>query len=400
MRVAAYTHFGGVNAPLAQLANTYRALGITLPNSATPFSEALLLVIEGGLNFGTFLYEVDGVFTVRIASRQPGDTASAGPAERIGERLGIPSTRRETSGSKAAQRFLREALENERPAFVWADRAGLPHHHLPAAYERLESRICVALGFEDGHVLIDEGAETPWPVAWDVLNDARAAIGPLRNRVVTVGRPVAALKVKFAVEVGLREMLQNLFAPASPELGLPGLERWIERLRDPHHNKAWPNRYAKPQAAFLSLADTYDGIRYGHGAGGPGLLRELFGRGLLEAADLLNNPDLLEQVPAYIRLSQAWEEFAEHVLPETEGLLHAAKELLDARHAAFLGGPAGGPAHQTAQAEFHKLLKTAKKTFSNNERWLIAHYKDMANALEGLLEKEKTAAQAVANALN
>jgi hypothetical protein len=335
-----------------------------------------------------------------LQGRHPGNQNADSLAELVCQRLRVPATRKETSGRKAAQRYLRDPLENNRPVMLWCDLAELPYQHIPAQYARMFTHIVVACGFEGEDILIDDLSPTPWRVNWTVLNNARNAIGSLRNRLLVLGEPEARLTLKSAVELGLRHCVDNLLNPKIQNFGVQAIEKWSQLMTDAESRKGWPQVFQTPRSQFNAMRDTYHFIQYGGFWGGRGMLRGMFADFLVEASEILQKPALAELAPEYQRLNLDWQALGNSALPDVVGFLKQARQMVDARQELMQDvGPVELPRLCDTSKALNKLEAEAETALRDNDAIFKHLFADMADQLRFLHRREHHAAEALAAAI-
>ena len=340
MRIPSYQSVGGTFSDTSQLRNALTALEIINPKTNAPFTEAMLFGIGGGLHFTYFIFEYEATATMVLHGRYEDIKQGSLFSELVCNRLGIPATRKETSGVKAAQRHLREALEQQRPTLLWVDQAGLPYHNLPVELERTFYHAVAACGFEDNEVLLDDLAPEPWRIDWEELNDARNAIQYVNNRLLSIGRPEGSLRIRSAIVLGLKQCIANMSDEEVSNFGLEGILHWESLLDETDEKSRWNKVFAQPERQYNALRDIYKYIRHGGNKGGSGLLRGMFADFLMEAASVLDEPELENIATKYRRIEFSWNTLADTALPDAMGYLKQTRELLNAQQAAL---SAGGP---------------------------------------------------------
>ncbi len=392
MRIPSYTTVGGTFSDTSQLRNALTALEIVNPKTNEPFTEAMLLGIGGGLHFTYFIFEYEATATLVLHGRYEDIKQGALFAELVCSRLGIPATRKETSGVKAAQRHLREALEQKRPALIWVDQAALPYHNLPVELERTFYHAITACGFEDSDVLIDDLAPEPWRMDWEELNEARNAIQYVNNRLLSIGRPEGSLRVRNGIVLGLKQCVANLSDQEVSNFGLEGIQHWESLLYDTDEKSRWNKIFNSPKRQYNALRDLYKCIRLGGNKGGSGLLRGMFADFLMEAAPILEEPELENIATKYRRLEFSWNTLADTALPDAMGYLSKTRNLLDEQHK--LLSENGGEAMERLREISDELwnMEIDADEHVANDGPLFAHlFNDIRDQLKSLYLQERSA---------
>ncbi|MBK9748103.1 MAG: BtrH N-terminal domain-containing protein [Chloroflexi bacterium] len=185
--LANYHHFDGLPWATGYLVNALGYQGVTAPHTGQPYSEALLMGINGGLCAGYFSFEYTGelphlhFLTRYLFDEEPG---------KVFERLAIPMRVQQTTDSTKAAANVINALAQGKPAIVWGDVLSLPYNSFaPGAGYWLIMPVLV-YGYDSvGEVKIADRARVGLTASAADLSVARAKIGKVKNRMMTIGAP-------------------------------------------------------------------------------------------------------------------------------------------------------------------------------------------------------------------
>ena len=322
---------GGVHPETAGLRALLGAAGVRDPRSERPLSEALLLLVGGGLGMGVFAFHYPEFSSLFLAGRHrwhaPRDWLDAAAA-----RLGAAPRVWETGSAGAARRHLDEALAAG-PALAFVDlgtlegRAGVEAYHL----------VVVHAVDEEGAVAYADVGTAVHRASAERFAAARARIKKDRHRLWSLegAPPVEAAALAAAVRTGLRAWPEALedpgMGPASANFRLDALATLADRVAGRGGKASWDGVFPAGERLLVALTGLHEGVL--HRFTGGGLLRPLAASGLREAADLLERPELEEVADRYDALGSVWDALAEAVLPHEVPELAAWAGVLEARWA-------------------------------------------------------------------
>ncbi|MGB8955920.1 MAG: DUF4872 domain-containing protein [Tumebacillaceae bacterium] len=330
MTVQTTKTFGGVHPETALARNLLEESGVRNPLTGQPFSEAMLLGIGGGIGAGYFLMEGWGMVGIAIGARHEWQ-ANKVFYEGLFSRLGIEIDIKETAGVKAADKNLRQALDEGKSAVAWVDMACLPHKFMPAALKKYYLHIVGVRGLNDeGQVLLDDRAPTPFLISMETLTEARMTITSAKNRLLTVRSVPEAINVEEAIRAGIRACWRNLFEPKIKNFGVAAWEKWADLLVNKKDKKSWPNVYVQDAHLWHAQRQLYAYIRT-MGTGGT-FLRGLYADFLEEASAALAQPELNEIAELYRDLGTLWTQFADALLPDEHPEFREIKDLLERKN--------------------------------------------------------------------
>lgn len=347
--VEGYHQFGGQHPETAALKNLMAAAELKAPHTGEPLSDAMVLGISGGLGAGYILWEFQEHRTkVLVLGFHNRWQYPIEFYQLTCNRLGVKAGLLESGSKKTALNHLTSALEKGTPALAWVDRASMPYLQLPEAMKGHIGHFIVVCGREGDTFLIDDLAEQPYPVSSEMLAEARARISSYKNRLLVIEHAPTEIDLPAAVMQGLQDCVTHLSSP-SESFSLPTIRKWGKTMTDSKNKKGWLKLFEDRRGLYSTLRSIFDGIELG---GAPGGLRGLYADFLVEAARLLDKPELVEVAERYRTLGTAWSSLAEAALPDEVSIFKEAKQLMRERHAVLMQG---GEAWRNTQAITEQL---------------------------------------------
>jgi hypothetical protein len=306
-------HFPG-NVPATTALRVLLAhAGVRDPHTGQPFTEAMLFGLAGGIGIGacSFYYEKEKFSNFHLAGRHLFHDHVAYLRGVLG-RLGIKSIIRETSGAKAAQQNLRDALQ-EGPCIAWVD-----------GY-----RVITVYALRDDHALVGDLTDEPQPMALGDLAATRGRIKGQKHRLLSIPASDSPANLEPLIRAGLGECQRGLMQKQKRMPGyftLEALQVWGERLHASKDKQAWERIFPPGPNLWRGLRAVYDCIEH-QGTGG-GLCRPLFADFLSEASQALGDEQLRELSKRYAELGRRWTALGEAALPDSVPELRQAKQSL------------------------------------------------------------------------
>ncbi len=255
------------------------ALRFALADRGLELSEALTLIIAGGAGAAAmaFRYEAEDVSHFHLSGWNPFQSDVRDAVTRLGFAADI----HETSGAKAADRALRERLQDG-VQLAWVE--GLSRDRRARARRR------------HGAHLRPHRADVP-------SGGTRGRVRKQRHRLLAIG--AGEPDVPAAVRQGLEACARGPAKVPSPGMSLAGIARWADRL-DGSGKDSWAVMFPPGKHRDGALRDMAAAIR----SSGGGLLRTLQARGLHEAADVLGLAPLHDIAERTEALAREWEAVA------------------------------------------------------------------------------------------
>jgi Domain of unknown function (DUF4872)/Butirosin biosynthesis protein H, N-terminal len=375
----------------AAMARLLEALGVADPATGRPLGEAVLLGVAGGIGVAYFVYEYADLTTFYLGGRLNSFVQKQDATQAALVRLGVPAQVRRTSGPATAERQLRAALDQGRPAVVTVDVARLLYRAVP-------DWLC---GMTPQDVLVElRGAEpvlwdlapAPIPVTWAELADARAGVRSAKHRLVVAEAPDGPVDLAGAAAAGIADTWKGMLEPPMRSFGVPGLAKWADLLTDARDPKGWPRLLDAPGRQFQLLTWLYDWVETS-GTGG-GCFRAMYAEFLEAAAGPLDRPELARLAGDYRELAAAWTGLAGAAVGAGgDGPLARAAALLDRRRRLVeeRGGQAAAELADV-QAELDRLAGDAADPQPLDAPALAALLADLRGRVLDLAEAEEAAA--------
>jgi hypothetical protein len=392
--VPGFAQFGGLHHETANLKNLLAFHGVTAPHTGKPYTEELLFGLGGGIGCAYFVFEMGDAVQLVLGGRHSLEGTDGGFARRIAERVGAEADSKETGGAKGAEAHLREALAAGKPAMTWLGQAGLPYHGI--AIECMYTVLVYGIDDAKGIALLSDRCAGPANVTLGELSVARARIGSLKNRTLTIEPPAKAPDLAKAVRAGLDDTVRALEGGKIANFGLSALEKWADLLTNEKDKKGWPTLMKNARAAHTLLASTFAQIET-NGTGGGAAFRMMFSRFLLEAGDILKNPALKPVAANYGEAACHWAGVSLAALPDSVPRLAETRKLLLERRATFEAkGQAGGAEVARIGARLHALESDAAAAKPEDYRAIRGELRERVVKLQ---DAEKRALAALKAAL-
>jgi hypothetical protein len=292
-----YDLFGGIQSGTAPLTNVLRHAGIVWSPTRRPFTEPIVNGLCGGPGFLYAVFEYKGLpplLSIALHSRSMPDAYIAQGLAR----LGVTTTRNETTSPAAASKALEAALGAGKPALC---AAGL--------------QTVAVVGRDGDDWWIDGRAPVPTRLPSATLTRFRGAYRPAKNRLTTVGGAAESVDAIAALRLAIADTARSYTEPPVPRsfwsnCGFAGLEKWQRMLTDSKDKKAWPALFDEGPRAFAGLTRTYQWVAC---LVAPGAGRPLYAEFLEDAAGILSEPSLRTAAAAYREAGQLWSAFADGI---------------------------------------------------------------------------------------
>lgn len=401
VRDATRWHYpGSIPIPTA-LRAVCAAAGIRNPHTGEPFSEAMIAGIAGGIGLilMAFRYEKEDFSSFFIGGRHlfQDDKAYAVAAC---ERLGVKPVLRETTGGKAAEKQLREALAGERPALAWVDMAHLPHRAMPPQWSGGGYHVVTVYGIDDqtGEVVIGDMSDRPIRVKQEAFAESRSRIRKQKHRLLTIPETSPPRELRPLVYGGLQACHAALGSGKQRSFTLKAIATWAERMHGKETKESWSVVFPPGRHLWMGLTCVYDFIEH-YGTGG-GLMRPLFGSFLAEAGDALSAEPLRALAERYFELGRQWSELADAALPDGVPMFREAKELYVAKAELTAAGEPNGPEEIRAiWKRLYELTSRAGSEFPLSETECDALRASLKTRIRAIYEGEVAAHEALGEAL-
>jgi hypothetical protein len=390
-----YNQFGGIHPETASLTNVLTAVGVCNPQTGTPFTEAMLFGIGGGLGAGYIMWEFqEHHIKVLVLGFHHQWQYTMRYYQTLCNRISVTISMPETGSRKAAVETLEKTLATNQPAVAWVDRAHMPYLQLPEVMKGHIGHIVAVCGTDGENILIDDLAAAPFGVPNTTFADARARIGSYKNRLLLVENDSPA-DLTTAINEGLQACVDHLSSD-SDSFSLPTLRKWGRMMTDNKNKKGWLNLFKDGRGLYGTLRSAFEGIELTIGGGG---LRGLYAAFLIEASDVIRNAKLREVAQQYKDLATMWTRLAETVLSDEIEPLRETKSLLRERHNTMMQG---GNAWQTPQpltAQLRAMSAQYNVAFPLDEAGIKSLFENMQEQILGIYKAETQALVGLASAL-
>jgi hypothetical protein len=308
-----YDAFGGIQSGTAPLTNVLRHAGLVWGPTGRAFTEPVVNGLCGGPGFLYAVFEYKGwppLLSIALHSRSMPDAYIAQGLAR----LGVATTRHETTSPAAARKTLEATSSAGKPALC---AAGL--------------RTVAVVGRDGDDWWIDGRAAVPGRVSSATLARFRSAYRPAKNRLTTVDGAAESADPIGALRLAIADTAKAYTEPPVPRsfwvnCGFAGLEKWQRMLTDSNDKKAWPALFDEGPRAFAGLKRTYEWVAC---LVAPGAGRPLYAEFLEEAARILKEPSLRTAAAAYREAGQLWSAFADSIATVNDPAVRRACEEAD-----------------------------------------------------------------------
>jgi hypothetical protein len=333
-----YHHFEGLGWSTGYLCNALAYQGMTAPHTGKPFTEALLMGINGGICAGYFAFEYQGYDPhLHFLTRYPFDEQPGAVFERLGISMHVQQT---TNPQKGVANLL-NGLAHGTPVIVWGDVISLGYESHPISDDFWMVMPFLVYGYdlENGVVHIADRARVGLTTSTDGLAAARARTAKTKHRIMTIGAPNPD-KLPSAVEAGIRACIQIFtepppFAPkAKRSFGFDAFDKWASLLTGTKEKQSWSKIFAPGARMFAGLTSAYRFLEV-YFTGGRGA-RGVYADFLEEASLILDNAALKDVAREYRACAVLWDELTSGLLPDDLPLLREARQLMTRDYDLFL----------------------------------------------------------------
>jgi len=306
-----YDAFGGIQNGTAPVTNVLRHAGIVWSPTGRPFTEPIVNGLCGGPGFLYAVFEYKGwppLLSIALHSRSMPDAYIAQGLARVG----VATTRKETTSPAAARKALEAILDAGKPALC---AVGL--------------RTVAVVGRNGDDWWIDGRAPGPTRLSSPTLARLRGGYRPAKNRLTTVDGAAESADPIGTLRLAIADTAKSYTEPPLPRsfwvnCGFAGLKKWQRMLTDSKDKKAWPALFDEGPRAFAGLKRTYEWVAC---LVAPGAGRPLYAEFLEEAARILSEPSLRTAAAAYRDAGELWSAFADFIATvDDPAVRHACDE--------------------------------------------------------------------------
>ncbi|MBZ0288958.1 MAG: BtrH N-terminal domain-containing protein, partial [Anaerolineae bacterium] len=318
------------------------------------------------------------------------------PMPTLRERLNIRAQVRQTDNADKGLKNLTDALDEGKPALVWADMYGLPYNNMQGADDVLGIFPILVYGHDGQTVNIADRACVPLTVSAEELAKARARTASNKHRLMTLDVPDSDM-LPGAVEAGIRTTTAYMLdepplKPMKGKFGLDAFARWADLLTSTKKD-GWAKAY--PGARLYGILLT--GYRYINlwGTGGNGS-RGQYADFLDEAAIILNKPALKPVSELYRKSAALWQELNLALLPDHIPAFKETRELIQRDYDLFIarGGDSLSERKQISQW-LDAIQADMRKNFPLSETETAALRENLRERVLAVGEIEKEAVMAL-----
>ncbi|MBK8026217.1 MAG: DUF4872 domain-containing protein [Chloroflexi bacterium] len=396
-----FRHFDGLHWATGYIVNALAYQGVTAPHTGKPYTEAMIMGVNGGICAGYFTFHYEGFDPqVELLTYYPfNETLKA-----VFERLNIPTDVRQTDNPTKATANIINALARGKPAIVWADMFTLSYTaDRPYSDAQMMTPILV-FGHDNDRVHIADRARVPLEVTAENLLKAQGAVRKFKHRVMTMDAPDSA-RLPEAVRAGIQSTIAIMtepphFAPqAASNFGFAGLKKWADELVDTRTKKGWAQKRPVGPALYNVLKSSYRSLEL-YFTGGSGA-RGLFADFLDEAADVLELPALRQVSADYRANAVLWRELAEAHLPDRIPLLSETRWLMRREYDLFIErGDALVEERQDLTQQLVDLRSQTEESFPLNEAQAAELRADLHERVLAIRDAEMSALEALRSAVS
>ena len=398
-----YNAFQGRHWETGSIHNVLAYQGVLAPHTGKPFTEAFLLGMSGGINFGYFTFHYTGLPPqLAILTRNTFD-----PFETILERMGIAQKRLQTDKADKGLNNLIQILDEGKPAIIWADSYSMPYEAHRGRVDYWAMQPMIVYGHDGESAFIADRASVPLKVGAEALEIARARVKKTKFRAISLEAPSEGKLVKAAQEA-IGQCIA-IFTESPPRgttknFGLSAYQHWSDMLTNTRNKQSWKRFFPSDSGHFSAIA--------GHGPF-PGLLdaiwagkdggaeRNRYADFLDEGALLLMNKRITKAAELFRQSHQAWVQLAEALAPEHMPTLNEATKLIQMRSDSFIQN--GAAATETIREINDRLSELARAWPANegsDEKRIAKHRKAIQTHVDRLHVAEKKAIEALIQAMS
>lgn len=377
--------------------------GVRAPHTQSPFSEAMLFGIAGGIGIGvfSFYYEKEDVATFYLGGRHHWYDDLLYLKQALAS-LGVEPVIQETGGARAATQQLRDMLGQYGACIAWVDMAMLPHRGMDDEMKGGSYHVVTVykVNQDEGVALIGDLTDDPMTISLDDLTQARLRIKKQANRLLAIPPTQVQPDLETLVQAGLRQCHEGLLHPAIPgsptNARLGALRTWADRLTNVKDKESWERNFRPGPNLWRGLCAIYYFIE-NYGTGG-GLCRPLFADFLTEAGGALSNPTLTALGEQYAELGRQWSALADAALPDSVPSMRQAKILYGRLGELLHAGAAADEVRAVWQA-LNDLEKQSRTEFPLSDTEAADLRADLARRVLALYEGEVAAHAALPTAM-
>jgi len=368
-----YDAFGGIQSGTAPVTNVLRHAGATWSATGAPFTESTVNGLCGGAGFLYAVFEYKGwppLLSIALQSRSMPDAYIGGGLAR----LGVKTTKSETTSAGAARKVLDATLGAGKPALCTT---GL--------------RTVAVVGRDGDDHWVDGRAPVPTRLPSERLARLRGGYKATKNRLVSIDESDPSADALATLRHAIAETATSYVEPPVPKsfqvnCGFAGLEKWQRMLTDRKDRKAWPTLFAEGPRAFAALKRTYEWVAC---FVAPGAGRPLYAEFLDDAARILAQPALRTSASAFRDAGQRWSDLASFIATIDDAAVRRACEA--AEHAIEALDDEGDCHTVEDPMELAQKQRVAGLDCTLTKEAALAIYAEMATRVGAIAEAERAA---------
>lgn len=406
-----YHHFDGAAWATGYPTNVLAYQGALAPHTGQPYTEAMLMGINGGLCAGYFSFAYEGYDPhLHFLTRYPFDEEPG----TLFARLGIAMSVRNTTDPEKAVANVLNALAKGQPAIVWVDMASLPYNYgMTGTFtDPDDAKIwlvmpLVVYGYDrkaDAVYLADR-ARVGLQVDTATFARARARVAKTKHRMMTIGAPNPD-KLPAAIRAGIQSCIE-VFTGKPPvggpshvgNFGFAAYQKWAHLLRDTKQKKSWAKEFAPGSKMYAGLTTAFQTTAV-YFTGGRGA-RAIYADFLSEAADVLELPALREVATLFRTAAERWDDLTRTLLPETIAPFKETRDLLMRNSQLFLSqGAASLEERKVIAARLQTIKQQMRSEFPLTDAQAAALRADLAERVMAIHDAEEIAIRALQAAVS
>ncbi len=271
-----------------------------------PISEEMLLGLGSGIGF--IYWHMKGMQPFLGGRANAGRPGEEGLERAVGRCTGVRVEIKRSGSADRAEKLMLEHLLAGQPVMILLDMGFLPYFDFGGEQYHFGYHAVVVCGCdpESGSVLLADRDEALHPVSLEALKQARSSTYqpfPPQNTWYEFEfskRPRQAEPTE--IFQAMAQCTRSMLTPPITNLGIKGIRKAAQRIRE------WPRILAAKELCDTCI-NTAIMIDARGGTGG-GLFRYMYARFLLEAADLVNQPDLKDVAQHMYAAGDGWQEAA------------------------------------------------------------------------------------------
>jgi hypothetical protein len=269
-----------------------------------PLSEDMLLGLGSGIGF--FYWHMKGQTPMLLGRGNVHRPGIDGLEIDTGRRSGVQVERFVTKSIKKATAALRGSMDEEQPMMIHVDMGYLPYFDLPDDYH-FGQHVVVVAGMDSGGevvLLADRDGELH-PISMEDLERARSSTYQPFPPMNTWYRHDFTNKrhpAKEDIWEAISDVCESMLRGPISNFGVRGIRRAAKAVKD------WPRLLDEEQLRETAF-NSYIFIDAEGGSGG-GMFRYMYSRFLREAAEICENPVLMEVGEDLALVGDDWQEIA------------------------------------------------------------------------------------------